>query len=145
MNNVGRNLPWYGKIQGRVNPEAAAIWRSRDTEIDDCEPLGFFVEHETDEVRSNEIAIGAELWALAEEILTDRAFEMLKHLYIYGRTLDEVAQQMDVSRGRVRQICERSLRVIRLHVGRNQNMYGSPYLTRIPKAVPPVMAWESEE
>ena len=32
MSERGRLLPWYGQIQCKDNPEAAAIWRSRPVE-----------------------------------------------------------------------------------------------------------------
>ena len=150
MSERGRLLPWYGQIQCKDNPEAAAIWRSRHVEPDPCEPAWTADHYVTDMVREAEIEHGAGLWETFARVYRGKDCDeatVVIHRFCLGNTLAETAEYVGagVTASRVLQIERRALRRIREAI-RGTPLGEAPYHGRwqMPQAKHPGYAWEAE-
>lgn len=131
-------MPWHGQIKCAENPEAAAIWRSRDVEPGDCPQFGMEADYITDESRDLCIEHGAALWALVDCVCTPKQSKLLRLRLVCDMTLEETGAAFGVGRERARQIESKALRTLRMHVSKDA-------LLLIPAWTPvrrPVYAWE---
>lgn len=135
---AGKKYPWYGQIRVAENPEAAAIWRSRDVEPEDCQPFGMSGDYITDEPRNLWIEHGAALWSLVDSVCTPKESKALRLRLMFDMTLEEAGAAFGVGRERVRQIENKALRKLRMHVSKDA-LLCIPTWTPVR---PPVYAWE---
>lgn len=113
MGSTGKTLPWYGRIQTSKNPEAAAIWRSRNEEPELCEPAWLSDHYVTDQSRESEIELGASVFQLIEQICSTRERKVIALRFVFGMTLEETGDSFGVTRERIRQIERSALRKVR--------------------------------
>jgi DNA-directed RNA polymerase sigma subunit (sigma70/sigma32) len=107
--------PNYGELKSKENPEAYAIWFSRDIEPDDCEPFGLRSDFVTDDIRISEIQRGSDMWALAKTALTKKQECVLRMRLEFGFTLLEVGNHFGVCGSRAMQIERQALRKLKAY------------------------------
>ena len=113
MGSTGKALPWYGLIQTSKNPEAAAIWRSRNEEPELCEPAWLSDHYVTDLSRESEIELGASIFQLIEQVCSPKERKVIAFRFVFGMTLAETADAFGVTGERIRQIENKAFRRIR--------------------------------
>jgi DNA-directed RNA polymerase specialized sigma24 family protein len=108
----GRASPYYGQLQTASLPsEVKRIWYSRDEELEPLPSWRWSFEMQTDmeQVEQRELVI-----KLLETIcFTDREDLVVRLIVMDGCTLDEIAQELDVTSERVRQIYMKAMRKAR--------------------------------
>lgn len=108
----GKATPWYGKIKCVNNPEAAAIWRTRDEEPPLCEPFGLYQDFVIDD-QSEDKQMASLVIALIGK-LPRRKQVVLSMRYLMDCSWQEISDAIGVSTERCRQIERQSIRDLRM-------------------------------
>lgn len=133
--------PRWGELQSTVcSHEVGRIWRSRDVEPEDEEPVYMRCVYETSPVDEDLQDFARHTWALLESLPPSRA-RVLTLRYLHGMTLREIGELLGVTRERVREIESHALRILRSpkFVG---TLGGCPFQGH-SKARHPGFAWEN--
>lgn len=118
MKGKGKASPWYGKLMTASLPsEVKSIWYSRDDELPELPQHRWSWQYETDveEAERRELAIKI----LDSFALTDRYLLVLQRRIFEDATLDDIAEELGVTKERVRQM---ELKVLR-HLRKVQNRF----------------------
>ena len=133
--------PRYGELQTlHVPPEVGAIWRSRNDEPEEEEPIYMRAVYETSPADDEIQDFGRHAWRLVES-LTPKQSKVLSLRYMQDLTLREVAAVLEVTIERIRQIEKDALR--RLRHRSFIGTLGDPPFHRYTSARHPGFAWES--
>ena len=107
----GRAYEYYGKLNVKtLNPEVHKIWLTRNEE-----PSDFEIEPETIltsyEDAIEDVDFMRKIWDRSK-LNTQQCYVLLTRV-VYGATLEEVAQKINVTRERIRQIEFKAIRKLR--------------------------------
>lgn len=114
MSNMskGRGTPWYGKLQTASLPgEVKTIWYSRGDEQSPLPSWRWSFEHQTDmeHVEQRDLLVKI----LEASGLDDRHMLVLQRMVLDSCTLEDVGQELGVTKERVRQMEIRAIRRLR--------------------------------
>lgn len=107
----GKASPHYGKLNVKtLDPEVHRIWLTRNQELDapQIEPENILTSYED---AIEDIDFMRKIWDRSK-LNTQQCYVLLTRV-VYGATLEEVAQRINVTRERVRQIEFKALRKLR--------------------------------
>jgi hypothetical protein len=101
--------PKHGELCSGTNPEAWAIWNTRDEEPPLCEPFKWSYDYIVDNTLDDAKEVAAILLQRIQIKCMGREEEVI-NLRLDGLTYKEIADQLKLSRERIRQIEARGLR-----------------------------------
>lgn len=110
----GKSSPYYGQLMTAILPsEVKKLWYSRDEEL---EPLpswrwSFEMQADMEQLEQRDMLVKI----LQNTPLTEREELAIRMLVIEEATLDEVGQELNVTKERARQIFLRGIRRLRTH------------------------------
>lgn len=118
MKANGKGSPWYGKLMTASLPsEVKKIWYSRDDELEPLPSWRWSWQYETDVEDSERRELATKI--LDSLALSDRYLLVLQRRIFEDATLDDVAEELGVTKERVRQM---ELKVLR-HLRKVQNKF----------------------
>lgn len=133
--------PRYGELRTlHVSSEVGDIWRSRNVEPEEEEPIYMRAAYETSPADEEIQNFGRCAWRLVDS-LTPKQAKVLSLRYIQDMTLREVAEVLGVTFERIRQIEKDALRRLR-HPSFIGTLGDAPFQRNIG-ARHPGFAWES--
>lgn len=118
MKSGGKGSPWYGKLMTASLPsEVKQIWYSRDEELPELPKhrWSWELQDDMEQVEQRELAIKI----LESVALNDRHQLVLLRRIFEDATLDDIAEELGVTKERVRQM---ELKVLR-HLRKVQNKF----------------------
>lgn len=126
--------------------EVGNIWRTRDEEPTDEEPVFMRCHYEADREQEEIEDYGRRLWAVAEHTLSPMRLYILVSLHIHGASPTEIARERGISVARVYQLAKDAYRRLNYIIHRNVNYLSlgpPPRMTRRQsRARHPGFAWE---
>jgi hypothetical protein len=105
--------PYYGKIRVLENPEAGAIWRSRDIEPPFCDSFPITTYGEFDSEKDNDIDFGFRLWMIIFDSMSERQSNVIFKRIVLEMTFSEMAKEYGVSLERIRQVYKNAVKKVR--------------------------------
>lgn len=110
----GKASPYYGQLMTKSLPsEIKKLWYSRDEELEDLPSWRWSFEMQTDMEQFEQRDLITKI--LAKTPLTDREEVAIMMMVIEESTLDDVGQELNVTKERARQIFLRGIRRLRTH------------------------------
>lgn len=110
----GKSSPYYGQLMTKnLSSEVKKIWYSRHDELEELPRWQWSFEMHTDTEQLDRVDLITKI--LEQTPLTDREEIAIMMIVIGESTLDEVGQELGVTRERARQIFMKGIRRLRNH------------------------------
>ena len=134
--------PRYGELRTlHVPTEVGVIWRSRNDEPEEEEPIYMRADYETSPADDEMMDLGRRVWGLVKD-LTPRQEMVLILRYAHDMTLQEVGDALELTKETIRRIEKEAIRKLRRTEMVGAILHLLPHRRAVARH--PGFAWESE-